>query len=75
MRNTKISIISPIYNRERFIFRFFTSIQFQDFSDIEIILVDDCSIDNSVKLIEDYKKKDERIILIKNKNYLGNSKL
>jgi glycosyltransferase involved in cell wall biosynthesis len=71
MRNTKISIISPIYNRERFIFRFLTSIQFQDFSDIEIILVDDCSIDNSVKLIEDYKKKDERIILIKNKNNKG----
>jgi glycosyltransferase involved in cell wall biosynthesis len=67
MRNTKISIISPIYNRERFISRFLTSIQFQDFIDIEIILVDDCSIDNSVKIIEDYKKKDERIILIKNK--------
>ena len=71
MHNTKISIVSPIYNRERFIFRFLTSIQFQDFSDIEIILVDDCSIDNSVKIIEDYKKKDERIILIKNKNNKG----
>jgi glycosyltransferase involved in cell wall biosynthesis len=71
MHNTKISIVSPIYNRERFIFRFLTSIQFQYFSDIEIILVDDCSIDNSVKLIEDYKKKDERIILIKNKNNKG----
>lgn len=71
MRNIKISIISPIYNRERFIYRFLTSIQFQDFTDIEIILVDDCSIDNSVKIIEDYKKKDERIILIKNKNNKG----
>jgi glycosyltransferase involved in cell wall biosynthesis len=69
--NTKISIISPIYNRERFIYRFLTSIQFQDFTEIEIILIDDCSIDNSVKIIEDYKKKDERIILIKNKNNKG----
>ena len=69
--NNKISIISPIYNRERFITRFLTSIQFQDFTDIEIILVDDCSIDNSAKIIEDYKKKDERIILIKNKNNKG----
>ena len=69
--NTKISIISPIYNRERFIYRFLTSIQFQDFTEIEIILIDDSSIDNSVKIIEDYKKKDERIILIKNKNNKG----
>ena len=69
--NTKISIISPIYNRERFIYRFLTSIQFQDFTEIEIILVDDSSIDNSVKIIEDYKKKDERIILIKNKKNKG----
>jgi glycosyltransferase involved in cell wall biosynthesis len=71
MSNPKISIISPIYNRERFIYRFLTSIQFQDFTDIEIILVDDCSIDSSVKIIEDYKKKDKRIILIKNKNNKG----
>ena len=41
----KISIISPIYNRQRFIIRFLTSIQFQDFINIEIILVDDCSVD------------------------------
>ena len=67
----KISIISPIYNRQRFIIRFLTSIQFQDFINIEIILVDDCSVDNTVYIIEDCKKKDERIRLIKNKNNKG----
>ena len=67
----KISIISPIYNRERFILRFLKSIQYQNFKNIEIILVDDCSLDNSVKIIEEVKNQDERIILIKNKRNKG----
>ena len=41
------------------------SIQNQQFNDIEIIFVDDCSDDNSVKLIEKYREEDERIILLK----------
>jgi glycosyltransferase involved in cell wall biosynthesis len=45
--------------------------QNQNFKDIEIILVDDKSIDNSVELIENYKKEDKRIILIKNKKNKG----
>ena len=68
-KEPKISIISPIYNRAQFILRFLRSIQNQFFDDIEIILVDDFSTDNSVKLIEKYQKEDERIILLKhNKN-------
>jgi glycosyltransferase involved in cell wall biosynthesis len=49
--------------------RFIRSIQNQIFNDIEIILVDDCSKDNSINIIENLQKEDERIILIKhNKN-------
>ena len=69
--NPKISIISPLYNRERYILRFLKSIQNQNFKDIEIILIDDCSIDNTVKLIETYKKIDQRLIIIKNKKNKG----
>ena len=69
--NPKISIISPIYNRELFIIRFLRSIQYQNFEDIEIILVDDCSSDNSLEKIKEYKKKDERIVLITNKKNKG----
>jgi len=47
--------------------RFLRNIQNQNFNDIEIKLIDDCSKDNSSKLIEKYQKEDERIILIKNK--------
>ena len=69
--NPKISIISPIYNRERYIIRLIKSIQYQYFNDIEIILVDDCSKDNSIITIEKIKKIDERIVLIKNKKNKG----
>ena len=67
----KISIISAVYNRERFLLRFLSSIQYQNFNNIEIILIDDCSIDNSVNIINEFKKEDERIILIKNKKNKG----
>ena len=69
--NPKISIISPIFNREKFILRFLRSIQYQNFYNIEIILVDDFSLDNSVEIIKQYQKLDERIILIKNKKNKG----
>ena len=70
-KNPKISVISPIYNRENFISRFIKIIQNQYFKNLEIILIDDYSKDNSVKLIEDYKKIDKRIKLIKNKKNHG----
>ena len=66
IRKPKVSIISPIYNREKFIQKFLKIIQSQSFLRLEIIFIDDCSKDNSIHLIEEYKKKDERILLIKN---------
>jgi glycosyltransferase involved in cell wall biosynthesis len=51
--------------------RLLRSIQNQFFDDIEIIIVDDFSMDNSIKLIERYQKEDERIILIKNNKNKG----
>ena len=67
IKNPKISIISPVFNRERYLLRFIKSIYYQNFIDIEIIFIDDCSKDNSLTIIEDYQKGDKRIILIKNK--------
>ena len=65
--NPKFSVIVPVYNRENFITRVLRSIQNQSFKNIEIIFVDDASEDNSVKLIEEYQRKDKRIRLIKHK--------
>jgi len=69
--NPKVSIICPNYNRGKYLLRLLRSIQNQFFDDIEIIIVDDFSMDNSIKLIEEYQKEDERIILIKQKKNKG----
>ena len=71
VNNPKISIISPICNKEKYILRFLRSIQNQNFDDIEIILIDDYSKDNTVKLIEHYQEEDERIILLKHNKNMG----
>ena len=67
----KVSIISPVYNREKYILRFLRSIQNQKFNEIEIIFIDDCSKDKSAQVIKDNQVKDERIILINNKRNKG----
>lgn len=69
--NPKISIISAVFNREKFILRFLRSVQNQYLENIEIIFIDDCSKDRSVNIIEKYKTIDERIILLKQKKNKG----
>jgi glycosyltransferase involved in cell wall biosynthesis len=67
--NPKISIISTVYNQEKYILKFLRSIQNQFFDNIEIILIDDYSKDNSVQIIKTIQKEDKRIIIIQhNKN-------
>ena len=70
-KNPKISIICSIFNGDKYVFRFLRSIQNQFLDDIEIILVDDHSIDNTTKVIKELQKYDERIILIKLKRNKG----
>ncbi len=64
----KISVIVPIYNAEKYISRCLDSIINQTFSDIEIILINDESTDNSLSVCKEYEKKDSRIKLIDKKN-------
>ena len=69
--NPKISIISPIFNKENYINRFLISIKNQFFDEIEIIFIDDKSQDKSVEIIKRFQKEDKRIILIQNKRQKG----
>ena len=64
----KISVIIPIYNVEKYLKRCIESVIKQTYSDLEIILVDDGSQDGCAKICDEYKKKDERIIVIHKKN-------
>lgn len=62
-KHHKISVSIPIYNEENFIIPTLEGIP--EFIDL-IVINDDCSKDNSVKIVKEYQKKDKRIILIEN---------
>ena len=66
--NSKVSIVVPIYNTEKYLKKCLDSIINQTYENLEIILVDDGSTDNSGKIIDDYAKKDSRIKAIHQKN-------
>lgn len=63
-----ISIIIPIYNTEKYLEKCVESVRGQSYQNLEIILVDDGSTDNSGKLADDFAAKDKRIKVIHQKN-------
>lgn len=70
----KVSVVMSVYNGEKYLAEAIESILNQTFRDFEFIIIDDASVDNSCKILEEYKKKDERIILLKNEKNLGLTK-
>ena len=65
---SKVSIIVPVYNGEKVLKRCVDSIINQDYRDLEIILVDDGSKDDSFRIIQEYAKSDSRIIPVHKEN-------
>lgn len=63
-----ISIILPVYNGQRFLKDAIKSCLNQTYQTFELIIVDDCSTDNSLKIAQKYKQKDSRVIVISNIN-------
>ena len=66
MKTEKISIIVSAYNTEKYIGKCIESILNQTYSNIELIIVNDASTDNTLNIIKKYQKKDSRINLINN---------
>lgn len=64
MQTGLVSVITPVYNAERFIGDTINSVQSQTYTDWELLLVNDCSSDQSVSIIETYCQNDPRIRLI-----------
>ena len=64
----KVSIIVPVYNVENYLNRCVDSLLKQTYKNLEIILVDDGSSDNSVNVCEEYLRRDDRIVLYKKEN-------
>ena len=61
---TKISVILPVYNVEKYLSECLDSIINQTLKDIEIICVNDGSTDNSLAILKEYASKDTRIKII-----------
>lgn len=67
----KISVIIPLYNTEKFVEKCLRSVMDQSLKNIEILCVDDCSPDNSVRIVEQLAQADARIRLIRHETNLG----
>ena len=63
-----ITIIVPIYNAEEFLDRCINSILKQTYQDIEVLLIDDGSTDQSFEICSNWKRKDGRLKLFSQKN-------
>ncbi len=69
--NPAISIVVPAYNKEPYIKQCMDSLVNQTFKNIEIIVVDDASTDNTLQILRDYEKKDSRVKIIAKEHNCG----
>lgn len=61
LEDIKLSIIIPVYNAEKFLKKCVESVLKQTHSNIEVLLIDDGSVDNSLAICNDFSKKDSRV--------------
>lgn len=66
--NGMVSIVVPVYNVERYVSRCIDSLLAQTYADIEIILVDDGSLDKSGNICDQYSESDQRIVVVHKEN-------
>lgn len=71
MQNPAITVIVPFYKVQKYFAKCLDSIVNQSFKDLEIILIDDCGNDNSIKIAQSFADKDSRIRIIRNKKNKG----
>ena len=63
--DTLVSIITPVYKCEKYLAATLDSVLAQTYENWEILLVDDCSPDGSVEIIEQYRSRDARFRYIR----------
>lgn len=66
-----VSVVMPVYNTERFLRQAIDSVLNQTYQNIELIVVDDGSKDNSLQILTEYQKNDSRVCVIKQEPNLG----
>lgn len=67
----KISVITAVYNREKFLRQCLDSLLAQTYKNFEVILVDDGSSDSSLAILEEYCARDDRFVLIRHETNKG----
>ena len=67
----EISVLLPTYNAEKYISDSLESITQQTYKDFNILIIDDCSTDNTFNIIKRYKERDSRIQIFRNSKNLG----
>ena len=72
--NPDISVIITVYNQAHCFHGALRSVQNQSLKNIEIIIIDDCSLDNITEVIKNYTKEDKRIIYIRHESNDGKIK-
>ncbi|MDA1338530.1 MAG: glycosyltransferase [bacterium] len=70
MNKPKISVITPVYNNEKYILESVESIKTQTFSDFEHIVIDDCSTDNTLKILNSLQNYSQ-LKVVKLKEHIG----
>lgn len=66
METNKISVILPVYNGEKYVGNAIGSVLNQSYKNIELIIVNDCSTDNTLQIVENYAKSDVRVKVYSN---------
>ena len=67
-RTPKVSIIIPVYNAEKAVRRCVDSVLDQEYTDFELLLMDDGSKDGSPAILDEYAEKDERVRVVHKEN-------
>lgn len=68
----KISVIIPVYNIASYLQRCLNSVISQTYKNLEIIVVNDGSLDNSLEILEEYAIRDERVVVLNKENWWRN---
>ena len=71
IKNPVVSVLMTAYNRENYISEAIESVLASSYTNLELIIVDDCSKDNTVMIAENYAAQDNRIKVYKNERNLG----
>jgi glycosyltransferase involved in cell wall biosynthesis len=69
--NPKVTVLIPVFNRERFVEEAIRSVVEQDFDDFELLVVDDGSTDRTPAVLETWRRRDARVVVVTSPANLG----